>query len=315
MDIADLPEYTKKRGTCKTRLTYFEKYINGFKGAVSCSEVQALEMKLRMTKMDENLAEFDQIQTCIEQLTDEDQLDEQTVQRIDFETQFFRNMARAQEICKLYKKCCPKIKQSPASNNSSSGSELEEEDNDTVKAKVQSVKGIKLPTINIPKFSGNYENWLEFRDTFSSLIHNNASISSVQKFHYLRASLEGSAAHIIRALEFSAANYTVAWSLLCERYDNTRLLIQNHVKGIFDEEPIKKESASAIRRLLDSYTKNLRALQILNEPTDHWDTLVIYIISSKLDARTQREWEEHKVKLKEITLNTFTKFLKTGLTY
>ena len=89
----------------------------------------------------------------------------------------------------------------------------------------------------------------------------------MQKFHYLRASLDGSASHIIRSLEFSAANYTIAWNLLCERYDNTRLLIQNHVKAIFDEEPVKKESADSLRRLLDSYIKNVRALEILGEPT------------------------------------------------
>ncbi|KAG7297753.1 hypothetical protein JYU34_018477 [Plutella xylostella] len=41
--------------------------------------------------------------------------------------------------------------------------------------------------------------------------------------------------------------------------------------------------------------KNLRALNTLGEPTDSWDTLIIYMVVSKLDAVTEREWEQHKV--------------------
>lgn len=188
---------------------------------------------------------------------------------MEFETQFYRNMALAEALCRSSKR--------EKSDRSSSGSPS------TVKNKEgtgkQALQGVKLPTIQIPKFSGKYGSWLEFRDTFISLIHSNTSITSIQKFHYLRASLDGGAAQIIRSLEFSASNYTVAWSALCERFDNTRLLVQNHIKAIFNEEPIKKESADSIRRLLDAYMKNIRALQILDEPTKHWDTLLIYIVS------------------------------------
>lgn len=37
--------------------------------------------------------------------------------------------------------------------------------------------------------------WLGFRDTFESLIHNNDTISPIQKFHYLKTALEDTAAH------------------------------------------------------------------------------------------------------------------------
>ncbi|KAJ8981054.1 hypothetical protein NQ317_018026 [Molorchus minor] len=88
--------------------------------------------------------------------------------------------------------------------------------------------------------TGIYQNWLEFRDTFRSLIHDNISISHVQKFHYLRASLESDAALVIKSLEISSANYEVAWNTLLERYDNNKLLIHNHIKSLLYIMPLQK---------------------------------------------------------------------------
>lgn len=93
--------------------------------------------------------------------------------------------------------------------------------------------GIRLPTIELPKFSGDMAEWLSFRDTFESLINKNETIDIIQKFHYLKASLEGSAAQIIKSLEFSANNYVMEWNAICGRFNNKRLLAHNHIKDIF----------------------------------------------------------------------------------
>ena len=42
----------------------------------------------------------------------------------------------------------------------------------------------KLPKISMPKFSGEYMEWIPFRDIYSSLVHNNDSLTKVQKFYY-----------------------------------------------------------------------------------------------------------------------------------
>uniref|UniRef100_A0A6P7H4B6 Uncharacterized protein LOC114345914 n=1 Tax=Diabrotica virgifera virgifera TaxID=50390 RepID=A0A6P7H4B6_DIAVI len=113
--------------------------------------------------------------------------------------------------------------------------------------------------------------------------------------------LLGGAAQVIRSIEFSASNYTVAWETLLNRYNNDNLLIHNHVKAIFDIPNIQQESAAELRQMLDSLSKHLRSLQNLNQPTEHWDTLLIYILSNKLDKTTAREWEESKVKCESQT--------------
>lgn len=50
------------------------------------------------------------------------------------------------------------------------------------------VTQFKLPTINLPSFSGNNEDWLSFSDSFQSLIHKNETLSDIQKLHYLKSS-------------------------------------------------------------------------------------------------------------------------------
>ncbi|XP_026481973.1 uncharacterized protein LOC113389132 [Ctenocephalides felis] len=49
---------------------------------------------------------------------------------------------------------------------------------------------IKLPDINLPKFSGNYSEWNSFIDIYNSLIHNNEQLSDVQRLHYLKGTLK-----------------------------------------------------------------------------------------------------------------------------
>lgn len=60
-----------------------------------------------------------------------------------------------------------------------------------------SCSDVKLPRIQLPTFAGKYEEWPTFYDMFSSLIHNNKNISSVQKLHYLKANLSGEALNLL----------------------------------------------------------------------------------------------------------------------
>ena len=170
-----------------------------------------------------------------------DELDIQLQERMSFESQYFACVVKAQQI----------IEQFQRDDNRSKV-------NETV-SHINNHKLVKLPTIQLPKFSGSYNNWLEFRDTFTSLIHLNDEIDEINKFHYLRASLEGSAAVVIQSIKSSAKNYVTVWTLLCERFDNKRLLVQHHVSALFHIELITKESFFILKRVVDQLNKNMRA--------------------------------------------------------
>ncbi|KYM93417.1 hypothetical protein ALC62_15979 [Cyphomyrmex costatus] len=169
----------------------------------------------------------------------------------------------------------------------------------TSQSNVPSVKltDVKLPIIELPKFKGDLSNWLKFRDTYKSLIHDNQSISNIQKFHYLIAALEGSAAQIVDEYKYNEQNYEIVWDALHRRYDDPKLLIYNHIEAMFKTKGINGESAVQLNSIIDSFTKHTRALKKLQEPAEHWDSLLIYLIVTKLDNETAREWEKQKLLL------------------
>ncbi|XP_063545181.1 uncharacterized protein LOC134753270 [Cydia strobilella] len=295
----NLKSLKKSRASFKAKLTVFKDYLNALLPSSELNSVQMQELTLRHAKMSEMYNDFDSIQNDIESLTEIP--DEEYAERTSFEDRYFGAMAAAQDL--LSKHAAPA---GPASAEHDRGSVSGSGD-----AVFSSKPNIKLPTIHLPTFSGRYQDWLEYHDTYKSLIHNNTSIPNIHKFHYLRNSLKDSASLIIKSLEFSTENYDVAWDLLCERFNNDRILVNNHIQALFSIKPVTQESSKALRNMIDWVNKNLRALKTLKLPTEHWDVLIIHMMSSKLDAVSMRDWETERNKIVGIpTFSDFTNFLK-----
>lgn len=151
---------------------------------------------------------------------------------------------------------------------------------------------------------------MEFRDAYTALVHNNKNISDITKFYYLKSSLQDHASEVIQSIEVTSANYPIAWQLVQERFENKRLIVFNHVKAIFEFPQVQKETFSDLRKLYDTITRNLRSLKSLEEPVDSWDTLIIYVIVSKFDHVTRREWEAYPLSGNMPTMEEINKFLK-----
>lgn len=107
--------------------------------------------------------------------------------------------------------------------------------------------------------------------------------------------LISSAPQVIQSLEFSSENYEIAWNALCERLNNNHLSIQNHIKAILEMESINTESAVKNRCLSENLFKPLAYLSQLGEPIDSSATLILYIMSAKLDNNTAREWKKNEI--------------------
>lgn len=281
----------RQRGTVKQRLTLFEKYCSKY-GDNALNNVEKSELKLRIQAVESLFQTFNTLQSEIENNVDESDLSVHLEYRDMFEEQYFKLMAAAK--CMLVDESS---ESSPRCMNSH-----------------KSVS-VKLPEIKLPSFSGSYDQWLEFRNSYETMIHKRDDLDPIQKFHYLRSSLGGSALQVISALEFTTANYAHAWDLLVQRFHNNRLLIHNHVKSLFTIPSISQDSPTHLRKLIDTIYRNLRALKTIGEPTDSWDTLVIYLVVTKLDSATEREWENHKGSLttrkdESLKLDDLLSFLK-----
>lgn len=221
--------------------------------------------------------------------------EEEIEQREIFNDRFYTILAHSKSLLEKF--------DSPSDKSSVAGVHaLPEQDS-------RASEGVKLPDIKLPKFHGSFHAWLDFRDIFSSLIHQNSKLNEIQKFHYLRASLIGSSSQVIQAIEFCSLNYELAWNTLCESYNNNNLLIQNHVNAIFTMESINLESASKIRNLSDNLFKHLLSLkQLTHSALGYFNNLHCLC---KLDKVTSREWEKTRAKQQgTCTIEFFKNFLK-----
>lgn len=149
----------------------------------------------------------------------------------------------------------------------------------------------QLPQIQLPVFSGNFQDWESFRDRFNAMIVRNADLTRVAKMHYLTSSVSGEASEILRHLAITDANFDIAWKLLTSRYENKRRLVSEHLHALHELPKITIESALEIRTLRDKANMSIQALRNLDRSVDTWDDMLVYLVTRSLDPITRKAWE------------------------
>ena len=295
----DLSKLKVRRGQLKGNLTRFRTFLNALDLNI-IDQIKVAQISARLDKFQPTYDEFIQCQNDIELLSSSDDTQMESSDLLNFENDYFDLISRASVIISNFE----------AKQNLSESSSTHSQSNASLKNIQGRTFSIKLPEMKLPTFSGSYDKWLEFRDAFSSMIDKNESLDTVQKFYYLRAHLEGEAAKMIESIKVTEQNYDVALSLLKQRYENNRLIIFNYVKALFDAPSVTRESYSELRNLYDTFTKNLRCLEALGQATDEWSTLLVYLLTSKFDSRTRRDWETYKFQGELPNLQNVNEFLK-----
>lgn len=169
---------------------------------------------------------------------------------------------------------------------------------------------LPLPKITIPKFSGDYVKWRAFSDLFTQLV-DNQQVPKAQKMWYLKSILGGEAEKIISHLSATADNYTTAWTLLEERYDNQRIIVSTIIQQLLDQ-PNAGQSAAAIKALHDTTQECLHELNNIGIDTTSWDPILFHTLVRKLDRGTLVLYERTIQNPKELqNFKDFLKFLET----
>ncbi|XP_039310746.1 uncharacterized protein LOC120358928 [Solenopsis invicta] len=298
MDSMSLSQAKTRRNTIKASLTRHKNTLENF-NVTQGSRHDIEERKRRLTELWD---QFEIVQSRIEILENEDPLNtdknlllsQQGQQRANFEVTYFASISRCQSFLEHFEQHYPRASSSHESDT---------------RAPAPRESRVKLPKIELPSFSGAYDDWYSYHDTFEKLIHANENLTEIEKFHYLRSLLKDKAAEVIKSIETTTDNYNDAWAAVKERFDNKRWIIQKHIRAIFDAPALSKENHIQLRELLDTILKHLRALKAIKRPTDAWDDLIIHVITSKLDPVTTKSWET-SIPDKEIpSLKTFIDFL------
>ncbi|KAL6417418.1 hypothetical protein ACFW04_012760 [Cataglyphis niger] len=148
-----------------------------------------------------------------------------------------------------------------------------------------------LPRIQLPQFSGLYEDWPSFRDLFHSFIRKDVSAANVEKLHYLKACLKGEAELLIRSLPTTGENFDRAWKVLTDYYENKRLLVRSYIARFLNIQWVKGESSTELRNLYHGVLSTVSSLESIGRPITSGEDLFVHLVVDLLDSRSRREWE------------------------
>jgi len=195
----------RQRAVAKASLTRKQTFIE-------TGDRKLNDIQVRFDELPNIFNKFEGAQSELELSDDADY----SVERQQFEDQYFEVKAKFNEL--LFP-----VVDSPRTRHSSSQSSLSGRRNVSPRSHASSAH-IKLTIIPLPTYDGDTCHWLQFSDTFEPLIVNNSTLSIVQKFHYLIASLRNEAKDVISNLQITNENFLVAWQLVTQRYNNKRLI-------------------------------------------------------------------------------------------
>lgn len=137
--------------------------------------------------------------------------------------------------------------------------------------------------LSIKPFSGDLTQWTTFWDSFNSAIHENPTLSDIDKFNYLRSFLERSARESIAGLALTAHNYKEAISILQKRFGNTQQIISRHMDLLLNLEPVNAvHQLRNLRRLYDGVETHVRSLKSLGVDSKTYGTLLTSVLLNKL---------------------------------
>lgn len=169
----------------------------------------------------------------------------------------------------------------------------------------------QLPKRKFPTFSGVLIEWQGFEDLFKSILSHAPDLPDVERFEYLKTSLEGEAFSLISHLPLTSANYNKAWEVLRARYGNKRDLARIHLDALLSSHTVKSNDASSIKTLLTSILEHTAALDNLDFITRQWNPILVHIFENHLDYDLRARWEFTVGDRHQPSTSDFIEFLRS----
>ena len=151
----------------------------------------------------------------------------------------------------------------------------------------QSTTKPRLPKLVLPKINGEITKFKSFMDRLDSAVNKNADLSSVDKFNYLHALLEGQAARAIQGLTLSESNYQAAveiyMSVLVKRNKSFQLIWMS----LSSCQLVRGINLVSCELFTDKIKINVRSLESLGVKAEQYGSFLIPVIMSRLPAEVR----------------------------
>ncbi len=151
---------------------------------------------------------------------------------------------------------------------------------------------VRLPEIDLPKFSGDYSKWTQFWELFESLV-DKTDMSAVSKFTYLSSVLEGEPKSVIHGLALTSGNYEKACDMLKSRYGRKERIIFSHIQGLMNvtfQQKSGSSNVSSLWKLQDELLSHVRSLETLGVNGANYGMFMTPLILSRLPTDIRLEW-------------------------
>lgn len=202
---ATLKTLLGKRSYVKGRLTHYENLLANIEEVT-----QPADLQVTLGKINQMFEGFEPTQIQLEMI-DQAKYYEEGINMDNKHLKLIQKVQRAIDALKEARNPRPQ---------SSAASSVRSESDGQINSINNRDSTPPLKKIAIPNFSGDFNDWLHFKNTFQCLVENQESLSDITKFCYLKNSLKGEALSLITHLDMSSDNYKISWDILMEKYDN-----------------------------------------------------------------------------------------------
>ncbi|XP_055381848.1 uncharacterized protein LOC129612326 [Condylostylus longicornis] len=135
---------------------------------------------------------------------------------------------------------------------------------------LKSTQATNLYKIKLPRFDGKYSEYPNF----------------------IVSSLDGIAKNAVREFRISDENYPKILKHLNYRFNNKTLMFQELIGELFQLPKITRATATNLRNMVDSVNAILSSMLSIGSVENIANSMIIYVVMSKLDAESQNKWEE-----------------------
>ena len=153
-------------------------------------------------------------------------------------------------------------------------------------------QAVRLEHLVLPVFNGDITQFPQFWSVFCSRVHEDTSLSAVDKFSYLLSKLSGSAYQCVKCLNVTPEGYQEARKLLLQRYGKTIPLVNDHIRRIIDIPCSEAMDAGSLRKLADALQINVRSLSTLGVDIQSNAQILGPILLGKLPVSLRIKWQE-----------------------
>ena len=142
---------------------------------------------------------------------------------------------------------------------------------------------VKLPKLELKKFSGNIAEWQEFWDGFKSAVHDDVQLAKVDKFKYLRSYLAEPARSVVTGFALTDRDYDSAIGLLRSRYAKPGVIKRAHINELLNLAPVFNErSVQRLRNLRDQIETHFRAMEAQGVSKESYSSVVVPVLMGKI---------------------------------